>query len=367
MCKFKKVVFVPLGLAIVLFLAMSGCGQGTSGDIYSPGNETVFLQSLAEDEKENAEIVPTAIECVTPEPPASRFVRASSDYHKFSTAWARGFPPEHATALMNLDPQTVEGEAFRLLVSSLRNYPLPEGWHLNWGSLGGQAHHLFSHEFDTHEVMLQPYSLAFEYVLVDTFWCYEAELVLALQSELLFGHFEELMAVSFRVQKIERYDGQTSYKNAQLTRTRNGLGIEGIWCHEDRIFHHIPFLVSTSDMRPLFTWMPYGYETAEVAAVIEAVDFASVGFEVTGFGVSDSFLQYSPWVYSMRIVIDLIDRNAAFSVTVDVYREFRERLDKLFDRFPQLNHATLEFKTPLLVEIAYVSQVEHFMHFQRQP
>ena len=256
-----------------------------------------------------------------PEFPPSRFNRVHADIIA-STLWEMVDAPNHLqSAIMNFDPNTPEGEAFRLLINHLNHSPMPEGWYLTWATLGGQEHHLY-HEFDTHEIMLQPYSLAFEYIVVDVPWTHEAELHLMQQADLLFEHFDELLAVSFRVQKVERVDDKTDYKNAQLTRERVPINGVDIWCYETYVTHVIPFYVSVGDssnMRVTFPWIPVGFELHEVENIIK-----SLSLEIESIRIADSFLQYRPNIFSFEITL-LGERN-----TDEFYHEKSEYLFNIF-------------------------------------
>ena len=203
-------------------------------------------------------------------------------------------------SLFAVGASAVEGATVRLLISGPF---LPIGWHLSNIDLGGRKHHLY-HEFETHEIMLNPYTIAIEYVVVDTPWTRDAEMVLMEYADLMFDHFEELLAVSFRVQKIERADGMTNYKNAQLTRERVPINEQNTWCHVDYYAHLIPFYVNVDMYRGIsvtFQWVPAGFELYEVESIINSLPFDELGLQIEFIRVMETWLQYGPHVYSIDI------------------------------------------------------------------
>ena len=231
--------------------------------------------------------------------PPSRFNR------DVPLSWTWSWPEMDALGhhLFALDPSTVEGETVRLLDDFMNDSPMPEGWYLSHIELGGREFHLY-HEFETHEIMLNPYTIALEYVAIDAPWNLEAELAMMDQADLLFNHFEELLAVSFRVQKVEREEGMTNYKNAQLTRERTPINDNISWCHEDYVTHSIPFYVyvgTPDDLRVRFLWVPAGFELNEVENIINSLRFEELGLEVESTRITENWLQYGPHVYSIDI------------------------------------------------------------------
>lgn len=255
--------------------------------------------------------------------------------------WTWHFPTRHPNVPAHLRnffalEGFVESEIARLLVDHMNETAMPEGWFLTHIDLGGRAHHLY-HEFLTHEVMLNPYAIALEFVAIDTIWSHEAEISLMQQAKLLFEHFEEVVAVSFRVQKVDRAGGMTNYKNAQLTRERVPIKGEDTWCHKDYVTNLIPFYVNVGtpdDIRVLFTWVPQGFELHEVEYSIESLPFGELGFSINTIVVSNSFLQYGPYVYSFSIHF-----NEATNISSRAGRDgfLAEQAMRMFDTFQELN------------------------------
>ena len=281
------------------------------------------------------------------------------------TGWAMwgDFPERVKRLSTGLDPSTPEGEAFRLIVSYQRYSPMPEGWYITHAQLGGWVHHLF-HEFETHEIMLHPYSLVFEYVAVDVSWSYEAELSMMRQADLLFGRFEELLAVSFRVQKVDRAEGMTNYKNAQLTRERVQINGVDMWCHEDRVFHLIPFYPCTGDplfISVTFPWIPAGYTSDEVSDIVSSLVFDIIGLSNLFVRVGESWLQYGSHVYTFHIeLLCPIGERGIFILTKEIYQELVNKAEYLFDHFDDLMNVTYFFD--MRVELVGLSK-EHSLFY----
>ena len=280
--------------------------------------------------------------------PPSRFNRDTL------MSWTTHFPdryagiPLHIRHFFHLDPPSlVEGITVRLLVNHMNESPMPEGWHLTRISLGGREHHLF-HEFETHEIMLNPYTIALEYVAIDTPWTLEAEQVLMDHADLLFDYFEELLAVSFRVQKADRANGMTEYKNAQLTRERMPIHGEYTWCHVDYVTHLIPFYVNVGtpdDIRFTFQWVPAGFGLSEVEDIIYSLGYEELGLEIWYIHIVDSWLQYHPLgTYSFRINLSLPpDHTGNFFITESIYQGLNEKAAYLFKTFSDLQFVSHRF------------------------
>ena len=268
----------------------------TYDGVYGKSSTSVYPTACSDDYV----IVYPGVNFNTDYGPPSRFNR---DVPLTSTStWF--FPvnvPEHIRHAYTVDGNGLVYEVNRILINGP---PLPMGWHLTNIDLGGRVHHLYN-EFATHEIMLNPYTIALEYVVVDTPWTHEAEIAFMERADLMFDHFDELLAVSFRVQKVERADGMTNYKNAQLTRERTPIYGESKWCHHDYVIHLIPFYVTVFDMfgriSVTFQWVPAGFELYELENIVNSLLFEELGLQVELLRVPDTWLQYGPHVYSLAI------------------------------------------------------------------
>ena len=251
--------------------------------------------------------------------------------------------PEQLRHVFALDANTVEDAAVRILITGPA---LPMGWHLTNIYLGGREYHLY-HEFETHEIMLNPYTIAIEYVVVDTPWTHDAEMALMERADLLFDHFEELLAVSFRIQKVERADGMTNYKNAQLTREREPIHGENTWCHEDYVTHLIPFYVTVFNMfcriSVTFQWVPLGFELYEVENIVNSLRFEELGLQMDSLRVTDTWLQYGQHVYSFAIHFAQTQNIEDAADIEEIYAALKDKAKYLFDSFSDLMYLSYNF------------------------
>ena len=278
----------------------------------------------------------------------SRFDR----WNPFETneAWVdREGPFYIQNALMHLDPSLPEGEAFRLVLDSLEATPLPEGWHLIWSELGGSQHFRFI-DFDTHSIMLQPYSIAFDVVVIDTMWSLEGELVLLDKAKMVLENFDELLAVSIRAQMIYRENGETFYKVAQLTRERVPKLGEDRWCDGNRVPHFVPFYAGVvPDFKSIyFEWRPAGFETDEVMDIIYTLSFENLGLEISYALLPLPWPHYGTHIYSFSIGLSWPQGVEGYhAITDEVMAELAEITSHLFDVFDELLQVTYFFDVPL--------------------
>jgi len=226
----------------------------------------------------------------------------------------------------------------REVIANIPEIPLFEGWHLS----STERHDWY--DYIDGEGLRS--TLVIDIVGLDPPQAWSNSHIEALreQASLIFEdeQFSELTDLSFNVRHISRsnLDSNAAILTDANMRVRRD-NAEGEWLYLRTNSENVRWWGHhTIEGRPLFVWTPPGYESQDVGEVIKSLPLPFHMWDISGFRVGDTFVDYHPHVYSITIIYQ-----TAESLDQRIMRAAQpviaENTFMLFNHFRDLNFITV--------------------------